>query len=145
MIRDSINGLIAESMKAHTTDRTNTLRLIKAELLKAEKDNPSAYNEALEIKVLNKMVASHKDSIAQFAGRPDLIEQEQIELSIIQEFLPAEVDEVTIISATTDIIRDLIKEREISMKDMKYILSKVQEKYPTANGGIVSKTLKSFL
>ena len=31
---------------------------------------------------------------------------------------------------------------QISMKDMKPILSMVQEKYPTANGKIVSKVLK---
>ena len=137
MLKDEINTLIMESMKAHNKIRTETLRLIKSELVKAEKSKD--YNET---KVILKMIAAHKDSINQFKGRQDLIDKEQAELDIIQEFAPKEVSVEEIKEYTLSIINNI---PNISMKDMKQVLSTVQAKYPTANGKIVSDILKSYI
>lgn len=137
MLKDEINTLIMESMKAHNKIRTETLRLIKSELVKAEKSKD--YNET---KVILKMIAAHKDSISQFKGRQDLIDKEQAELDIIQEFAPKEVSVEEIKEYTLSIINNI---PNISMKDMKQVLSAVQAKYPTANGKIVSDILKSYI
>lgn len=143
LLRDKLTELIGESMKARNHERTETLRLIKAELLKAETADRNAYNEQVETKTLLKMIASHKDSIAQFAGRQDLIDKEEAELKIIQEFAPKEVSEEEIISYTKEVISN--RESKPTMKDMKEILSTVQAKYPTANGKTVSSVLKSCI
>lgn len=137
MLKDEINTLIMESMKAHNKIRTETLRLIKSELVKAEKSKD--YNET---KVILKMIAAHKDSIDQFKGRQDLIDKEQAELDIIQEFAPKEVSAEEIKEYTLSIINNI---PNISMKDMKQVLSTVQAKYPTADGKIVSDILKSYI
>lgn len=143
LLRDKLVDLIGESMKARNHERTETLRLIKAELLKAETADRNAYNEQVETKTLLKMVASHKDSIAQFAGRQDLIDKEEAELKIIQEFAPKEVSEEDIITYTKEVITN--RKTKPTMKDMKDILSIVQAKYPTANGKTVSAVLKSCI
>lgn len=143
LLRDKLTELIGESMKARNHERTETLRLIKAELLKAETADRNAYNEQVETKTLLKMIASHKDSIAQFAGRQDLIDKEEAELKIIQEFAPKEVSEEEIIAYTKEVISN--RENKPTMKDMKDILSTVQAKYPTANGKTVSSVLKSCI
>lgn len=143
LLRDKLVALIGESMKARNHERTETLRLIKAELLKAETADRNAYNEQVETKTLLKMIASHKDSIAQFAGRQDLIDKEEAELRIIQEFAPKEVSEEEIIACTKEVISN--RETKPTMKDMKEILSTVQAKYPTANGKTVSSVLKSCI
>lgn len=137
MLKDEINTLIMESMKAHNKIRTETLRLIKSELVKAEKSKD--YNET---KVILKMITAHKDSIDQFKGRQDLIDKEQAELDIIQEFAPKEVSAEEIKEYTLSIINNI---PNISMKDMKQVLSTVQAKYPTADGKIVSDILKSYI
>lgn len=137
MLKDEINTLIMESMKAHNKIRTETLRLIKSELVKAEKSKD--YNET---KVILKMIAAHKDSIDQFKGRQDLIDKEQAELDIIQEFAPKEASVEEIKEYTLSIINNI---PNISMKDMKQVLSAVQAKYPTADGKIVSDILKSYI
>ena len=137
MLKDEINTLIMESMKAHNKIRTETLRLIKSELVKAEKSKD--YNET---KVILKMIAAHKDSINQFKGRQDLIDKEQAELDIIQEFAPKEASVEEIKEYTLSIINNI---PNISMKDMKQVLSTVQAKYPTANSKIVSDILKSYI
>lgn len=146
LLRDKLVGLIAESMKARNHERTETLRMIKAELLKAEVADRKAYNEQVEIKTLLKMVASHKDSIAQFVGRQDLIDKETAELAIIQEFTPKEVSEEDIIEETKTVIASYQETNgRITMKDMKAIMDLVKSKYPTASGAIISKVVKDSI
>lgn len=146
LLRDKLVGLIAESMKARNHERTETLRMIKAELLKAEVADRKAYNEQVEVKTLLKMIASHKDSIAQFAGRQDLIDKETAELAIIQEFTPQEASEEDIIRETKSAI-DFYQQvnGSVTMKDMKAIMDFVKSKYPTASGAIISKLVKESL
>jgi hypothetical protein len=142
-----INRQIAEAMKKRETDRLGTLKLIKAELVKAEKDG-IAIDDAKEAKILLKMVDQRKESISQYikGGRSDLAEAEQKEIEVIKEFIPEQPTDEEIEKYTYDAIDAYIEQNDadyqISMKDMKAILSMVQEKYPMANGKIVSKVLK---
>jgi len=143
-----INRYIAEAMKKRETDRLGTLKLIKAELVKAEKDGIKL-DDAKETKILLKMIEQRKDSIAQYlkGGREDLAESEQNEITVIEEFVPEQPTEEEIEKYTEDAIDAYIEQNDadyaISMKDMKAILSMVQERYPMANGKIVSKVLKN--
>lgn len=143
-----INRYIAEAMKKRKTDRLGTLKLIKAELVKAEKDGIKL-DDAKETKILLKMIEQRKDSIAQYlkGGREDLAESEQNEIKVIEEFVPEQPTEEEIEKYTEDAINAYIEQNDadyaISMKDMKAILSMVQERYPMANGKIVSKVLKN--
>lgn len=143
-----INKYIAEAMKKRETERLGTLKLIKAELVKAEKDGITL-DDAKETKILLKMVEQRKDSIAQYikGGRQDLAESEQNEIDVIKEFIPEQPTEEEIEKYTEDSINAFIEQNDadyaISMKDMKAILSMVQERYPMANGKIVSKVLKN--
>ena len=143
-----INRYIAEAMKKRETDRLGTLKLIKAELVKAEKDGIKL-DDAKETKILLKMIEQRKDSIAQYlkGGREDLAESEQNEIKVIEEFVPEQPTEEEIEKHTEDAIDAYIEQNDadyaISMKDMKAILSMVQERYPMANGKIVSKVLKN--
>ena len=143
-----INKYIAEAMKKRETERLRALKLIKAELVKAEKDGISI-DDSKEIKLLLKMIEQRKDSIAQYikGGRQDLADAEQNEINVIKEFIPEQPSEEEIEKYTEDTINAYIEQNDsdylISMKDMKPILSMVQEKYPMANGKIVSKILKN--
>jgi uncharacterized protein YqeY len=94
------------------------------------------------------MVEQRKDSIEQYikGGRNDLAEAEQKEIDVIKEFIPDMPTEEEIEKYTYEAIDKYIAQNDsdykISMKDTKAIMSMVQEKYPTANGKIVSKVLK---
>lgn len=142
-----INKYIAEAMKKREREKLDTLKLIKAELVKAEKDGIKL-DDAKEAKILIKMVEQRKDSISQYikGGRNDLAEAEQKEIDVIKEFIPEQPTDEEIEKYTNDTITHYIEQNDsdyqVSMKDMKAILSTVQEKYPMANGKIVSKVLK---
>ncbi len=143
----NINKFIAEAMKSKNRERLDTLKLIKSELVRAEK-NGATIDEAKESSILLKMVSQRKESIEQYikGNRNDLAEKEQKEIDIIKEFIPEQPTEEDIEKYTIESIERYIAQNDsdykISMKDMKPIFTMVQEKYPTANGKIVSKILK---
>jgi len=145
-----INKLIAEAMKNREKERLETLKLIKAQFLIAEKSGET-FDEAKELKILLKMIDQRNESITQYkkANRDDLVKQEETEIKVIKEFLPEQPTDDDIAKETERVINELQEindaEWRVSMKDMKAILTKVQEKYPTANGKVVSITLKDFI
>ena len=142
-----INKEIAVAMKSRDKERLDTLKLIKAELVKVEKSGVTL-DEAKEVNTLLKMIDQRKESITQYlkGGRSDLAEWEQKEIDIITQYIPEQPTDEEIEKYTVDTISHYIEQNgddyQVSMKDMKPILSMVQERYPTANGKIVSKVLK---
>lgn len=142
MLYNQLNSLIAEAMKNKENDRVAVLRLIKAELLKKEKEG-KPLDETIEANVLMKMVSQREDSINQFkqANRMDLAENEQKELDIIKEFAPKQVSDEDITIETEKVIANM--GGTVTMKDMKNILAEVQKVYPTANGKLISQIVKS--
>ena len=144
-----IDKKIAEAMKSHDEVALRTYRLIKTEFVNAIK-NGITIDNAVEIKLINKMIAQHKDSIAQYeaGNRIDLANNEAEELKILQTLVPAEPTEEEITACTINCINEfrtshLPENEQLSMKHMKQILSMVQLKYPTASGKLVSSILKS--
>ena len=124
-----------------------TYKLIKAEFLRWVKDNPDKnFNEAVETKILKKMHTQRMESAELYekAGRNSLAENEKFEASVIEQFLPKEPSEEEITKETTFIIENEFK-GNVTMKDMKRILSLVQAKYPGASGKIISNIVKSYI
>lgn len=146
MLVEKIDGLIADALKQKDNEKLSVLRLIKNELVKKEKDGIEL-TEAVEANILTKMVAQREDSIKQFesANRQDLVQKEVREKEIIMEFAPKMASDDEIETKTKEVISEMMKERQLTMKDMKTIMSIVQETYPTANGKIISKVLKSVI
>lgn len=150
MLYTEINKLIANAMKERNIELLNVLKLIKSELVKAEKDGVTL-DEVSETKILLKMLSQREDSIRQYVdgGRKDLADNEQKEIDIIKQFVPEqptdeEIEEYTRTCISTYVLTK--KEGEnLSMKDMKPLMNIVKEKYPSANGKIISKVLGSFI
>ena len=122
MLKNEIDALIQGAMLKKENDRVETLRMMKSQMLVAEKSGEK-YTDQTEMKLLLKMKASIEDSIKQFTdgGRPDLAENEKKGLAILQEFLPKEASEDEIRDYTDQVITCM--DCPVSMKDMKFILS----------------------
>lgn len=150
-MRKEIDNLLKEAMLNKDKVRVEVLRAIKTAFMnwRTSADNVGKeLTDADEVKILLKMKSQREDSIAQYkvVGRNDLVESETNELNVLLEYIPAQTSEEDIINVTKEIANE-IKEANgsVSMKDMRTVLSKVQEKYPTANGKIVSDVLKSMI
>lgn len=140
-----IDNLISEATK-QKSPALGLYRLIKTEFLRWMKDNPGKELDATtEAKILKKMYDQRNESIKIYeaAGRKDLLEKEAEELAYLTPFLPKETPVEEIENYTRQIITDVYGGK-ISMKDMRTILGKVQEKYPDAAGKVVSNVVKSY-
>ena len=142
----NISNLIITATK-EKSEALNTYKLIKAEFLRWIKDNPDKnFDEAVETKILKKMYIQRIESAELYekAGRDSLAANEKFEASVIEQFLPKEPSEEEITKETTSIIENEFK-GNVTMKDMKRILSLVQIKYPGASGKIISNIVKSYI
>lgn len=139
---ENIDVLIKEATKSKDMTRLGVLRLIKTELLKAEKSG-KAFDQG---RILLKMIDQRKESVRLFkeAGRDDLVSKEEQELDILGEYAPKQATDEEIREETLKILGRHGKS-EIGMKDMKRILEEVQKTYPGASGKIVSEELKKFI
>lgn len=114
---ETIQSDMYKAMKAKDTDKSKTLRVVLAKLkdkMIAKRDDLS---EAEEMKVLQTLAKQRKESISMFrnGGRDDLVEQEEKELKIIEQYLPKMLSD----SEIKSIIQNAIAESgAISMADI---------------------------
>lgn len=97
-LREQISHDMKVCMKSGDKARLLTIRGILAAIKQIEIDTRQAPDDAQVLAVLNKLVKQRKDSIAQFtqAGRTDLAEIEQFELTVLQHYLPEGLSEAQI-------------------------------------------------
>jgi len=86
-----INDEVKSAMRSKDKDRLLVLRLILSAVKQIEVDERIELDDQRMIAVLDKLSKQHRDSIAQYgkAEREDLVEKEQFQLNIVQEYLPA--------------------------------------------------------
>ncbi len=94
----TIRAAMKATMKAKDKPRLQTIRLIMAEFKQIEVDERIEVDDQRALVVLDKMVKQRRDSAQQYtdAGRDELAEQENFEISVIQEYLPEQLSEAEI-------------------------------------------------
>lgn len=144
----NIDELIKNSMKLHRKDELEVYKLIKTEFVKAQKDGVEM-NDINQAKILLKMITQREDAFNQYiaGNRQDLADQEEFEMNIIKRHLPKQPTDEDIENETRKVITAwcATSDHPLSMRDMKSILTLVQETYPSANGKIVSKVVQSLV
>ena len=94
-IRPLIEEAVKLSMRERNKDKTSTLRMAVSELKKEEIDTRTEITDETSIKILQRMIKQRKESMSQFnnAGREELAEKEALEISILEEFMPQQIEE----------------------------------------------------
>ena len=144
-IQQRIAAEVKAAMKARDKKRLGALRLVMAEFKNVEINERTTLTDQRVLAVLDKMTKQRKDSLQQFqdAGRTDLSDQEALEISIIAEFLPAQLDEAELKLLVSAAIEEV---GATSMQDMGKVMgilkSKVQGR---ADMGQVSGLVKSAI
>ncbi len=95
-LKQQISNEMKNAMRSGDKPRLGTIRLILAAIKQIEVDERVAdLADERVLACLDKMAKQRRESITQFekAERNDLADQEKAELKIIQEFLPAALDD----------------------------------------------------
>ena len=92
-LHKQIKDGIKDAMIAKDAVRLNTLRGVSAAFMNeivAKKTTEPELSDEDAIAIIRKLVKQRKDSIEQFgkAGRTDLVEAEEVEMKILETFLP---------------------------------------------------------
>jgi len=133
------------AMKSGDKPRLGIIRLILAAIKQREVDERIELDDAQVLAVLDKMVKQRRDSVEQFekAGRTELADQEKFEISVIQEYLPAQLGEDEISALIAEAIAVTGAQ---SMKDMGKVMGILKPKLQgRADMGAVSGLIKQNL
>jgi uncharacterized protein YqeY len=143
MYREKIDTQIATAMKNGDSVKLTVWRAIETEFVKYKTSGSGVeLTDEKELQIITKMVQQRKDSIEQYknAGREELANAEQAELNILTSLLPKEPTESDILSMIKTYADK--KNDTLTMKDMKDVMTFVKTKFPTVNGGLVSKLFR---
>jgi uncharacterized protein len=108
----SLKAQITEEMKtamrAKDTAKLGVIRLLLAAIKQREVDERIELDDAAVITAIEKMLKQRRDSIAAFesAERHDLADQEKFEVTVLQEYLPAQMSEEEIKAIIAKVVAD---------------------------------------
>ena len=90
-LKQRIQEDMKAAMRAKEQQRLDAIRLILAAVKQVEVDERIVVEDTRLLAILDKMLKQRRDSIEQYksANRQDLLEREEFEVDLIQEYLPA--------------------------------------------------------
>ena len=132
-LRASIEDRYKEAIKSKKLEKANTLRLIKSAIKDKDIENRTSesskqINDHQILALLQNLIKQRKDSIESFkiASRDDLIVKEELEIDLISQFLPKQLNE----KETEEIIKEIIKKQSFSsLKDMGALMNNLKSEY----------------
>ena len=132
MIRDTIKDALVTAMKGGDKETTATIRLIQSAIknrdIEARTGKAPESDDALVVEVLQKMVKQRRESIEMYekGNRPELAASEAREVTVIERFLPAQMDEAQTAAAIEAIKADL---GASGMKDMGRVMAELKSRH----------------
>ena len=144
-IKSLIEENVKTSMKERNKEKTLTLRMAISEFKKEEIDKKIVLTDEDALRILQRMIKQRKESISQFAdaGRTELAEKEEKEISILQDFLPEQLGEEEI----RELVTEAISATEASEPaDIGKVMGALKSKIKgNADMGLVSRIVKENL
>ena len=144
-INARLNAEMVIAAKAKDKVRLSAIRMLKTALHNKEIDVMRPLNESETLQILSAIVKQRKDSIEQFAkgGRADLVEKEEAELKVVQEFMPAQMSDDEVESV---IKKAIVEAGAVSVKEMGKVMKILMPQLTgKADGKMVGEKVKALL
>ena len=143
--KEQLQADLKAAMKSGDTQRKDALRLMMAAIKQVEIDSRTQLSEEQTYGVLATEAKKRRDSLTEMrkAGRNDLADQEQMELSLIESYLPQQLsrDEVEV-----EVRKAIDETGAKTAKDMgslmKVLMPRVKGR---ADGKLVNEVVKTLL
>jgi uncharacterized protein YqeY len=150
MLREQLNEAMKGAMRARDTETLSTIRMALAAI--KDKDiaarpsgNVTGIGDPEVLSLLQSMVKQRRESIALYkqGGRADLVAKEEAEVTVLEGFLPQQMD-----AAETDaaIVAAIAETGAASIKDMGKVMGVLKGKYAgQMDFGLVGPVVKGKL
>ena len=132
MLRDDINNTLKNAMKARNERQVSTLRLMNAAIkdkdIEARGLGKGPLSDEDLHSLFQKMVKQRQESAELYekGGRPELAQQENEEIAIINGYLPKQMSEDEMKAAIADAIKET---GAAAVKDMGKVIGVLRGKY----------------
>lgn len=144
-IKDQLDTELKNAMKSGDKFRTTTLRGLKSAIRYAEIEAGDDLDDKGLLGVIAKQAKQRRDSIAEFqkANRVDLVEKEEAELAILEQYLPAQMSEDEIREKAQAVIAELgVTDMKGVGQVMKQLMADLKGQ---ADGKVVSQIVRQIL
>ena len=143
-LRERFDADLKDAMRAKDRLRLDTIRGVKAAVLNREVETGSPLDEASLVQVLRSLVKQRDDAISQYeeGGRTDLADNERQEKALLEAYLPAAPDAVTIEATVTQVIAEL---GASGMRDMGRVMKECTARLAGVGGKELSAAVKAKL
>lgn len=145
MLKEKLLEDLKIAMRDKNVIRKNTVQMVRAAILKIEKDTQTEVDDNKIIEIIAKEQKGKKDALADFekAGREDLIEQTKEEMKILEEYLPKQLSKEELKVEISKII-ELVG--ATSIKDMGIVMKEAKAKIgAAADGRTINEVVKEIL
>lgn len=126
-LKDRITEDMKAAMRAKDMERLGTIRMITAAIKQREVDERITLDDAQVLAIVEKMIKTRKESVAQFlsGGREDLAAKENQEIALLQTYMPKQLSEAEL----DELIAQSIAEAgATSIKDMGKAMNLLKQK-----------------
>lgn len=133
------------AMRSKDSARLGTIRLLLAAIKQKEVDERIELVDVDIVSIIDKMLKQRRDSIEAFnkADRKDLVDKEEFELKVLQDYMPQQLTEQEVEKVIIDAIESAGAN---SMKDMGAIMNILKPKLAgKTNMADVSQKIKTKL
>jgi uncharacterized protein YqeY len=143
-IQEQLLEAMKVAMKAKDSLRLSTIRLARTALKNAEIDSRQELDATAAIKILSTLVKQRREAAEAYREtRPELAEKEELEVAILQEFLPSQLSEVELVEL---VAKAVAESGASSMKDMGAVMKLVTPQTTgRADGKLVSVLVRKQL
>jgi uncharacterized protein len=131
-LREQFTDHLKIAMKAGDAAKTSTVRMIMAKLKDTDiASRPKGIDKVPDeeiVSMLRGMVKSRRESVELYrqGNRPELAAKEEAEITVIESFLPSQMDE----AATQQAVKDAVAETgATSIKDMGKVMAALKTKH----------------
>lgn len=149
MLREDLQNALKEAMKNKDMVTVSAVRMIIAGMKEKDVSARGAGKECATdaelLSMMQTMIKQRTESVRIYneGGRPELAEKEQAEISVIERFLPKQMDEEETKAAISEIITKI---GASSIKDMGKVMAELKAAYAgQVDMGKASALIKTLL
>lgn len=141
-LRTQLTDQMKNAMRARDQLRLDTIRFVLSQIKNQEIDLKRELSDEEIISAIKKEVKNRKDAIEQFrqGGRDEIVQEEELKLEVLKEFLPAEMSDEDLEKIVRKVI-DLAEDKSFG-KVMPAVMAEVKGQ---VDGRRVSEMVKNVI
>ena len=144
-LKEQLNQDMKAAMKAKETDRLSTIRQLRSAVKNKEIEIRQELDDSSILAVISTLVKQRRESAELYRAnnRPELADKEEVELAVLQQYLPAQLTEAELRVLVAEVIAEA---GATSLKDMGTVMPLVMAKTKgSADGRLVNQIVRELL